>query len=84
LISQLPLKGGVEAKVAMGRVSFEDGGHSWEFLSGVPICSADHIWVLRQPDFKLKTAGETGDHVAFGNPKLVQTAQGEWVPTGHQ
>lgn len=81
LISLLPMKGAVEARVAFSRISFEDGGHSWELVNGIPVCRADHIWVLHQPDFKRNAAGEDGDHVSFGNPKLVQTASGEWVLT---
>ena len=79
LISLLPMKGAVEARVAFGRISFVDGGHSWELVNGIPVCRADHIWVLHQPDFKRNASGGDGDHVGFGNPKLVQTASGEWV-----
>jgi hypothetical protein len=78
LLSQLPMKGAVEAHVALGRVAFEEGGHSWELMNGVPICRADHIWVLHQPDFKPKE-GPT-DVPGFSNPKLVQSEPGVWVP----
>jgi hypothetical protein len=79
LLSQLPMKGAVEAHVAQGRITFEEGGHSWELLSGVPVCRADHIWVLHQPDFKPKTVGPNGT-TCCSNLKLVQTEPGLWEP----
>jgi hypothetical protein len=75
-LAEVPMKGAVEADVAFSRISFEEGGHSWELVNGVPVCRADHVWVLHQPDFKMKTDG----HVAFGNTKLVQTEPGVWEP----
>ena len=65
LIAQLPMKGAVEAHVAFSRVSFEEGGHSWELVNGVPVCRADHLWVLHQPDFRTKTTGQKGDHAGL-------------------
>jgi len=75
-LAELPMKGAIEAHVAFSRISFEEGGHSWELVNGVPVCRADHVWILHQPDFKMKTDG----HVAFGNTKLVQTEPGVWTP----
>jgi hypothetical protein len=75
-LAELPMKGAVEAHVAFSRISFEEGGHSWELVSGVPVCRADHVWVLHQPDSKMNTDG----HVAFGNTKLLQTEPGIWMP----
>jgi len=81
LISQVPMKGAVEAQVALSRISFEEGGHSWELVSGVPVCRADHVWALHQPHFRLKAmAPFGGNHVTFGNTLLVQTEPGVWVP----
>jgi hypothetical protein len=81
LIAQVQLKGAVEAHVALSRITFEEGGHSWVIANGVPVSSADHIWVLHQPDFKASATGQNGNAPGFGNQKLVQTASGEWVPT---
>jgi hypothetical protein len=78
LLSLLPMKGAVKASVVQGRISFEEGGHSWELLSGVPVCRADHIWVLHQPDFKSKAIGPYGACCSI--PKLVQTEPGLWEP----
>jgi hypothetical protein len=80
LISLLPMKGAVEAHVELGRISFEEGGHSWELVNGIPVCRADRLWVLHQLNFKRSAVGWNGDHVSFGNPKLVQTAPGIWEP----
>jgi hypothetical protein len=84
LISQLPMKGAVKARVALSRLSFEEGGHSWELANGVPITRGDHLWVLHQPDFKMNFANNEGDTIAFGNMKLEQSAPGEWVPSDHR
>jgi hypothetical protein len=81
LIAQAPIKGAVEAHVAFSRISFEEGGHSWVFVNGIPVSRAEHIWVLHQPDFKANAMGQNGDGPSFGNQKLVQTASGEWIPT---
>lgn len=82
LLAQLPMKGAVEAEVALGRISFEEGGHSWELISSVPVCRSEHVWVLQQPNFRTNTTGQNGDHIGFGNAKLVQTEPGVWVPQG--
>jgi hypothetical protein len=74
LLSQLPIRGAVEAYVDLGRISFEEGGHAWEFVAGAPISRANHIWVLHQPDFKIAS------QATFKNAKLVQTTPSEWVP----
>jgi len=78
LISLLPMKGAVEAHVDLGQISFEEGGHSWEFVNGVPVCRADHVWVLHQP--KLEIMRKKIGHVGCGNVKLVQTEPGVWEP----
>ena len=77
-ISLLPMKGAVEAHVDLGRISFEEGGHSWELVNGVPVCRADHVWVLHRP--ALKPRGENGGDVGCGDVKLVQTEPGVWEP----
>jgi hypothetical protein len=79
LLSQLPMKGAVEAHVVQGRISFKDGGHSWELVSGVPVCRADHIWILHQPDFKPK-GWNPNEPSCCSSPKLVQAGPGIWAP----
>jgi hypothetical protein len=81
VLAQLPMKGAVEAHVNQGQISFEESGHSWELVSGVPVCRADHVWVLHQPHFTMKAIGPFGgNHIAFGPTMLVQTGPGVWVP----
>jgi hypothetical protein len=77
VLSELPMKGAVEAQVAMNSISFKAAGHSWQLISGVPVCRSNHLWVLYQPHFRMKIGGK---HVAFGNAKLVQSEPGVWVP----
>ena len=72
LLSQLPISGAVEAYVGLGRISFEEDGHAWEFVAGAPVSRADRIWVLHQPDFKIAS------QATFMNAKLVQTSPGKW------
>ena len=79
LLSLLPMKGAVEAHVVQGRISFKQGGYSWELLSGVPICQARHIWVLRQPSYKPRGRNPNAASCC-SNPKLVQTGPGAWEP----
>jgi hypothetical protein len=79
LIAQVPMKGAVEAHVATSRLSFEEGGHTWEIANGVPITRADHLWILHQPQFKPAGEAQSGG-ATFGNQKLMQTAPGEWEP----
>lgn len=73
LIAQVPMKGAVEAHVEIGRISFEEGGHSWVIVNGVPV-SREHLWVLHEPDF----SGQDRD--GFGNQKLIQNKPGVWEP----
>lgn len=76
LISQLPMKDAVDARVMFSRIYFEEGGHSWEFVTGAPMSRAEKIWVLHQANFKMPGVNVP----SVGNWKLVQTESGVWVP----
>ena len=78
LVSLLPMKNAVAANVFLSRISFQEGGHSWEFVTGAPVSRANRVWVLHQPDFKL--TAPNSDVVFVSSRRLVQTASGEWVP----
>ena len=78
MISVLPMKDAVAADVFLSRISFQEGGHSWEFVTGAPVSRANRIWVLHQPNFK--PTGPDSDLVFVSSQRLVQTASGEWVP----
>lgn len=79
LIAQVPIKGAAEARVKVGRISFEEGGHSWVIANGVPVSREDHLWVLHESDFKRASPGQT-DGATWGNQKLVETSPGVWEP----
>jgi hypothetical protein len=78
LFAQVPMKGAVEAHVAMSRITFEEGGHAWVVVNGTPVTREGHLWVLHEADFKTK--GQSGDSATFGTQRLTETATGEWVP----
>jgi hypothetical protein len=78
LVSLLPMKDAVAADVFLSRISFQEGGHSWEFVTGAPVSRANRVWVLHQPDFKL--TAPNSDVIFVSTRRLVQTASGEWVP----
>jgi hypothetical protein len=81
LVSLLPMKGAVSADVFLSRISFQEGGHSWEFVTGAPVSRTNRIWVLHQPDFKPPTrSGQTIDTVFISTQKLAQTQPGVWEP----
>lgn len=70
------MKDAVQARVMFSRISFQEGGHSWQFVTGAPVSRSEEIWVLHQADFKMP-----GIHFpSVGNMKLVQTQTGVWVP----
>jgi hypothetical protein len=76
LLSLLPMEGAVQAHVMLSRISFEEGGHSWEFVTGAPVSRMKNIWVLHQPDLK----GPHADSASIGTRALVQLQPGVWVP----
>jgi len=82
LVSLLPMKNAVAADVFLSRISFQEGGHSWEFVTGAPVSRANRIWVLHQPGFKPSaSSGQSLDTVFISTQRLVQTAPGEWEPS---
>jgi hypothetical protein len=80
LLSLLPMKGAVEAQVKLSRISFEEGGHSWEFVTGAPVSRGEHIWVLHTHDLKTNAVGQNNDTAFLSAMPLVEVAPGEWVP----
>jgi hypothetical protein len=78
LVSLLPMKDAVAADVFLSRISFQEGGHSWEFVTGAPVSRSNRVWVLHQPDFK--PMSPNSDVIFVSARRLVQTAAGEWVP----
>ncbi len=53
IFSLTPLRGAVKGIVDESRISYEVDGHKYQLLTGAPVTRADHVWVLRQPQYKL-------------------------------
>jgi hypothetical protein len=60
ILSLSPMQGAVRARVRLNRISFQDGGRSYAFLTGLPITRGEHIWVLHEANFKPFPAGARG------------------------
>jgi hypothetical protein len=52
VVSLLPLPGAVEGEVEGSRIRFEISGQRYEFLTGAPIATTDHVWIVYQPSYK--------------------------------
>jgi hypothetical protein len=80
ILSLSPMQGAVQARVALNRISFQDGGRSYAFLTGSPVTRGEHIWVLHEANFKpLDLAGE---HAFIGSGELDQLVPGAMIPGG--
>lgn len=51
-ISLAPSEGAVRGDVKLGRVSFELDGHDYKFLLAAPVTGAEHVWILRDENYK--------------------------------
>ena len=56
IFSLSPMRGAVQARVTMNRISFEDGGRSYVFVTGSPVSRDEHIWVVHEANFKWELA----------------------------
>jgi hypothetical protein len=52
VLSLSPAPGAVQAEVREGRVSFDEGAHSYIVVTGAPVTRSGHLWVLREKGFK--------------------------------
>jgi hypothetical protein len=52
VLSLSPAPGAVQAEVREGRVSFDEGNHSYIVVTGAPVTRSGHLWVLREKGFK--------------------------------
>jgi hypothetical protein len=66
-----PMRGGVQGRVTGNRISFEDGGRSYVFVTGAPICRAEHLWVLHQASSKQDDV----EHGAIGSVSAGELRQ---------
>jgi len=52
ILALTPMQDAVQAHVDLNRISFEDGGRSYTFLTGAPVTRGKHIWVLHEAHFR--------------------------------
>jgi hypothetical protein len=79
ILSLSPMRGAVQASVALNRISFQDGGRSYEFLTGSPVTRSEHIWVLHEAAFKpLQPAGGS----FIGSGEVDQLVPGALIRAG--
>jgi hypothetical protein len=52
VLSLSPVPDAVQAEVREGRVSFDEGAHSYIVVTGAPITRSGHLWVLHDKGFK--------------------------------
>ncbi|MGA2849097.1 MAG: hypothetical protein ABSE46_08880 [Terracidiphilus sp.] len=77
ILSLSPMQGAVQASVTLNRISFRDGGRSYEFLTGSPVTRGEHIWVLHEADFKPDQP--MGDFF-IGSGEVNQLVPGAMIP----
>ena len=74
ILSLSPMHGAVQARVALSRISFEDAGRSYVFVTGSPVARSEHAWVLHEANCKLFGLPEGHPFVSSGD--LRQLAPG--------
>jgi len=79
LISNSHLKDGIEARVDLNRISFEENGHGYALLTGTPITRAEHVWILHDPGFDPSKSGQSRDYAFLGSQMLQESGPGVWV-----
>jgi hypothetical protein len=70
LLSLEPMKGAVEGKVRLNRISFELNGQENIFVSGTPVTRGNTVWILYQPDFK-PTDGKVRGYIGSGKVSII-------------
>lgn len=81
LIANSRIQDAVEARVDLNRISFEEDGRKFVFLTGAPVTRAQHVWVLHRPNFDPTTFGPDGQHAFISGEALRQQEPGVWVPS---
>jgi hypothetical protein len=78
ILSLSPMHGAAQARVALNRISFQDGGSSYAFLTGSPVTRGEHIWVLHEADYKPLARAENSCYISSGD--LNQLVPGAMSP----
>ena len=83
ILSLSPLQGAVRALVALNRISFQDAGRSYAFLTGSPITRGEHIWVLHDATFKPHNPAQASAFIGSGDlNQMVPDAKSTAETTG--
>ncbi len=77
IISVSHMEGSREAIANMNRVSFDEDGRSYTFITGSPVSREKRVWVLHQPDFEPE-APQAADHAFLGELTLREKSPGLW------
>jgi hypothetical protein len=72
ILSLTPMRGAVEARVVLNRISFEDGGRAYAFVTGSPVCRSEHLWVVHEAELRT----DDGQHAGISAGDLKGLAPG--------
>jgi hypothetical protein len=53
MISTVPFEGAIEGSVELGQIKFTLEGQDYLLLTAMPTTRSEHVWVLRDPHYKL-------------------------------
>lgn len=70
VLSLSPMQGAVQAHVELNRISFQDAGRSYSFLTGSPVTRGKYIWVLHEATYK--PLDLEGEHASISSGDLHQ------------
>jgi hypothetical protein len=75
ILSLSPMRGAAQATVAMNRITFEEGGRTYLFVTGSPVCRGERLWVMHEVGYK-PTGGQyfNAQHVFVRAGDLHQLA----------
>lgn len=81
IIANSHIQGATEAYAKLNRISFEEDGQQYVFLTGAPVTRAQHVWVLHRRNFKATDMNPDMKDTAFiGSEALRESSPGLWVP----
>jgi hypothetical protein len=66
-----PMRGAVQARVTGNRISFEEGGRSYVFVTGASVSRGEHLWVVHEAVSKTDDA----EHGAIGSVSAEELRQ---------
>lgn len=69
-LSLSPMRGAVQANVTGNRISFEDSGRSYVFVTGSLVCRGEHLWVVHETKYR----GDYGEHEYISSGDLHKLA----------